>query len=269
MARTTASAAHRGGSPQWATHADPGRTASTAAALMIGIALVTFVGVLAQGLRVSNSDAIEEQIQADLVVTSQDGYSEFPAAVGDAAARIEGTDVVSNVRQDVSEVDKLGANLTELDRSSINQVYSFRWAGCRTRCWRTWATTERLCRAIVHDDKDLAVGRLVHRADDGQQAREVRRPRDLQKGAPSTRCSAPRASRRTARRAATTGHATGSPSINAPRRPRRGAEGGRGGAGPSRASPTRASRPGRSGSTRRTKRSASSCSCCTSSLPCR
>ena len=35
---------------------DPGRTASTAAALMIGIALVTFVGVLAQGLRVSNSD---------------------------------------------------------------------------------------------------------------------------------------------------------------------------------------------------------------------
>ena len=57
---------------------DPGRTASTAAALMIGIALVTFVGVLAQGLRVSNSDAIEQQIQADLVVTSQDGYSNSP-----------------------------------------------------------------------------------------------------------------------------------------------------------------------------------------------
>src|SRR5215218_5127625 len=106
---------------------DPGRTASTAAALMIGIALVTFVGVLAQGLRVSNSDAIEEQIQADLVVTSQDGYTEFPAAVGDAAADIEGTDVVSNVRQDVAEVDGSGANLTGLDGSSINQVYDFRW----------------------------------------------------------------------------------------------------------------------------------------------
>ena len=71
---------------------DPGRTASTAAALMIGIALVTFVGVLAQGLRVSNSDAIEQQIQADLVVTSQDGYTEFPAAVGDAAAELDGTE---------------------------------------------------------------------------------------------------------------------------------------------------------------------------------
>ena len=63
---------------------NPGRTAATAAALMIGIALVTFISVLANGLRVSNSDAIERQIQSDLIVTSQDGYSEFPAAVGDA-----------------------------------------------------------------------------------------------------------------------------------------------------------------------------------------
>ena len=104
--RVPVSAALPGRSPRATRSAISGRTASTAAALMIGIALVTFVGVLAQGLRVSNSDAIEEQIQVDLVVTSQDGYTEFPAAVsGDAAAKIEGTDVVSNVRQDVAEVD--------------------------------------------------------------------------------------------------------------------------------------------------------------------
>ena len=66
---------------------NPGRTAATAAALMIGIALVTFISVLANGLRVSNSDAIERQIQSDLIVTSQDGYSEFPAAVGDRRRR--------------------------------------------------------------------------------------------------------------------------------------------------------------------------------------
>ena len=44
---------------------NPGRTAATAAALMIGIALVTFISVLADGMRVSNSDAIERQIQSD------------------------------------------------------------------------------------------------------------------------------------------------------------------------------------------------------------
>ena len=69
---------------------NPGRTAATAAALMIGIALVTFISVLAHGLRVSNSDAIERQIQSDLIITSQDGYSEFPAAVGDAVADVGG-----------------------------------------------------------------------------------------------------------------------------------------------------------------------------------
>ncbi len=137
---------------------DPGRTASTAAALMIGIALVTFVGVLAQGLRVSNSDAIEEQIQADLVVTSQDGYSEFPAAVGDAAAEIESTDVVSNVRQDVAEVDGSGANLTGLDGSSINQVYSFRWTEGSDQVLADLGDDGAVVPDDVADDKDLAVG---------------------------------------------------------------------------------------------------------------
>jgi putative ABC transport system permease protein len=137
---------------------DPGRTASTAAALMIGIALVTFVGVLAQGLRVSNSDAIEEQIQADLVVTSQDGYTEFPAAVGDAAAKIDGTDVVSNVRQDVAEVDGSGANLTGLDGSSINQVYSFRWTDGSDEVLARLGADGAVVPDDVADDKDLAVG---------------------------------------------------------------------------------------------------------------
>ena len=137
---------------------DPGRTASTAAALMIGIALVTFVGVLAQGLRVSNSDAIEEQIQADLVVTSQDGYSEFPAAVGDAAAEIEGTDVVSNVRQDVAEVDGSGANLTGLDASSINEVYGLRWTEGSDEVLASLRDDGAVVPDDVAADKDLAVG---------------------------------------------------------------------------------------------------------------
>ena len=137
---------------------DPGRTASTAAALMIGIALVTFVGVLAQGLRVSNSNAIEEQIQADLVVTSQDGYTEFPAAVGDAAAEIEGTDVVSNVRQDVAEVDGSGANLTGLDGSTINQVYDFRWTEGSDEVLANLGDDGAVVPDDVAEDKDLAVG---------------------------------------------------------------------------------------------------------------
>ena len=137
---------------------DPGRTASTAAALMIGIALVTFVGVLAQGIRASNSDAIEQQIQADIVVTSQDGYTEFPAAVGDAAAEIEGTELVSNVRQDVAEVDGSGANLTGLDGSTINQVYEFRWTEGSDEVLTSLGDDGAVLPDDVADDKDLTVG---------------------------------------------------------------------------------------------------------------
>ena len=42
----------------------PGRTAATAAALMIGLALVTFISVLANGMKGSNRDAIERQVEA-------------------------------------------------------------------------------------------------------------------------------------------------------------------------------------------------------------
>src|SRR5207237_5882382 len=52
---------------------NPGRTASTAAALMIGLALVTFVAVLAHGLVGSDTDAVKKQIAADYVVQSADG----------------------------------------------------------------------------------------------------------------------------------------------------------------------------------------------------
>ena len=41
---------------------DPGRTAVTAAALTIGLALVAFVAVLGQGLRSTVRDAVEQQV---------------------------------------------------------------------------------------------------------------------------------------------------------------------------------------------------------------
>jgi putative ABC transport system permease protein len=136
---------------------NPGRTAATAAALMIGLALVTFVGVLAQGLRVSNSDAIERQIQADLIVTSQDGYSEFPAAVGDAAATVGGTDVISNVRQDVAEVAGSAANVTGLD-GSINEVYDFRWEEGSDAVLTSLGSDGAVVPNNFADDENLAVG---------------------------------------------------------------------------------------------------------------
>ena len=136
---------------------NPGRTAATAAALMIGIALVTFISVLANGLRVSNSDAIERQIQADLIVTSQDGYSEFPAAVGPAVAGIPSVEIVSNVRQDIAQIEGGGANLTGLD-DQVAQVYSFRWKEGSDAVLGQLGADGALLPHNVAEDRDLGVG---------------------------------------------------------------------------------------------------------------
>ena len=41
--------------------------------------------MLANGMKASNRDAIEDQITADFIITSQDGYTPFVAGAGDAA----------------------------------------------------------------------------------------------------------------------------------------------------------------------------------------
>ena len=52
---------------------NPKRTASTAAAVMIGLALITFVAVIGQGLRTSFTGAVDELFIADYAVTTADG----------------------------------------------------------------------------------------------------------------------------------------------------------------------------------------------------
>ncbi|MGH3083814.1 MAG: ABC transporter permease, partial [Gaiellaceae bacterium] len=106
---------------------NPGRTAATAAALMIGLALVTFVAVLSNGMKESNRGAIEEQIRADYVVTSQDGFTPFVAGAGDAAAKAPGIEVASSVRAEVGKVAGTDKYVTGIEPDKIASVYNFDW----------------------------------------------------------------------------------------------------------------------------------------------
>jgi putative ABC transport system permease protein len=106
---------------------NPGRTAATAAALMIGLALVTFVAVLSNGMKESNRGAIEEQIKADFVVTSQDGFTPFVATAGDAAAKAPGIEVATSVRAEVGKVAGTDKYVTGIEPDKIATVYNFDW----------------------------------------------------------------------------------------------------------------------------------------------
>jgi putative ABC transport system permease protein len=78
---------------------NPQRTASTAAALMIGLALVTLVAVLASGITSSFKGAVNKiWHNADYAVTAQNNFSPIPVAAANSAAKVPGVEAVGNVR---------------------------------------------------------------------------------------------------------------------------------------------------------------------------
>ena len=69
---------------------NPGRTASTASALMIGLALVTLVAVLAAGLKSTFEGAVNSVFRADYALTSQNNFSPISIASADALQGVPG-----------------------------------------------------------------------------------------------------------------------------------------------------------------------------------
>ena len=77
---------------------NPARTASTASALMIGLALVTMVGVLAAGLRTRFEGAVNQLFVADYAITNTDNFTPISIAAERAVRDVPGVSVVSGVR---------------------------------------------------------------------------------------------------------------------------------------------------------------------------
>jgi putative ABC transport system permease protein len=103
------------------------RTAVTASALMIGLALVTFVAVLGHGLQSSLGDAVERVVRADYVVTADDGFSLLTPLAAGALASQPRVETVSGVRQDTARVFGADETVNGVDPATIAAVASFDW----------------------------------------------------------------------------------------------------------------------------------------------
>ena len=77
---------------------NPRRTASTAAALMIGLALIAAISVVATSVKASVADLVAKQLTADFVLNGG-GQVQFPPAVAERAAKLP----------DVASVATIGA----------------------------------------------------------------------------------------------------------------------------------------------------------------
>jgi putative ABC transport system permease protein len=107
---------------------NPSRTATTAAALMIGLALVTFVAVLGEGLRSSYGSSLDDQLGASYVVTAEDDFSPFAPEAVKAIASAPGVQVVSDLRE--SQIKAFGDKMTidGVDAATWGRVYKFNFS---------------------------------------------------------------------------------------------------------------------------------------------
>jgi putative ABC transport system permease protein len=88
---------------------NPSRTAVTAAALMIGLALVTFVTVFAAGLKSSVAQIVDENFAGGLVIENSDGFSPIPSGAAVAARRAPGVAGVATIRSAQAELVEGGS----------------------------------------------------------------------------------------------------------------------------------------------------------------
>jgi putative ABC transport system permease protein len=110
---------------------NPGRTAVTSAALMVGLGLVVFVAVFAAGIKSSIGRQVDELVRADLFVYGE-GFAPFPATSGDAIAEVEGVETVAPAYFDQLEINGRSSNIaTDLligvDPQELPSVYRFDW----------------------------------------------------------------------------------------------------------------------------------------------
>ena len=103
----------------------PGRTAATAAALMIGVALVTFASVFAAGVAATIDGAVKDNFKGDFFVRNVDGFSPFSAQVLKGVGTVEGVSQVSAVRFSKARVKGVSGEtaVSGVDPATLPQLY--------------------------------------------------------------------------------------------------------------------------------------------------
>jgi putative ABC transport system permease protein len=110
----------------------PGRTLITAAALTVGIALVAFVAVLADGTKATINHAVSRSFAGDLIIeNSQSGNREqgIPALLAPSVRRVPGVASVTPIAFTVGRLrgSSSNATITAIEPATFEHVYRVEW----------------------------------------------------------------------------------------------------------------------------------------------
>jgi putative ABC transport system permease protein len=141
---------------------NPSRTTTTAAALMIGVALVTFVATFASAISKSVDQAIDDSFAADLFLVNTDGFSRIPGGVGEAVQHVEGVETVSAVASADARIDGVGKQVVNaIDPQSIGKVAHFDWKDGSDVTLQQLGSNGVIAESDWAKDNDVGIGDLV------------------------------------------------------------------------------------------------------------
>jgi putative ABC transport system permease protein len=102
---------------------NPARTASTASALMIGLALVTLVAVLAAGLRTGFKNSVDKAFIADYAITASNNFSPIGLASERAVTNVPGVNTVVGIRAGDGKAFGSNINVTGVPPNASQAIH--------------------------------------------------------------------------------------------------------------------------------------------------
>ncbi len=138
---------------------NPSRTAITSAALMIGLALVTFVTIFASGLNSSVTDVIDSNLKGQIILQGPGGFNPIPPEAAELAAETEGVRAASGVRYSNVRVTGAGRrDLSSVQPDSVNEVLELEWKEGSARDLAELGGKRAVVSEGLADSADIEVG---------------------------------------------------------------------------------------------------------------
>ena len=136
----------------------PRRTAASASALMIGVALVSAAAIFASSLRATFSDILEDAVTADYIITDE-SFQGLPASVAETLADVPEISAVTPIRGTQAQIDGDAKAIGAASPSALGELVNLDLQD------GSYATLEEPGTIFVHkdpaEDLDLQVGDTV------------------------------------------------------------------------------------------------------------
>ncbi len=107
---------------------NPKRTARTAAALLVGVALVSAISVFASSVKASIRTVFDQQFTGDFVVSTQTaGFGGLPTSLAPKLSQLDGVRAAAGVQMGLARISESNQIVTVVDPTVVGKVFDMKF----------------------------------------------------------------------------------------------------------------------------------------------